>query len=46
MVPERVKPSAADTWSNSEIRDMIKIAGIIRNRTMIYFILLYVVLLQ
>ena len=37
MTPERVKPSGMDTWSDSEIREMIKVAGTVRNRTMIYF---------
>ena len=37
MIPEKVKPSGADTWSDAEIREMLKVAGTVRNRAMIYF---------
>lgn len=37
LVPEKVKPTGVDTWNDSEIREMIKCAGSVRNRALIYF---------
>ena len=37
MAPEKVKPTGTDTWKDQELRDMIKVAGSIRNRALVYF---------
>ena len=38
LVPEKVKPTGADTWSDSKIREMIKCAGSVRKSSCLLFL--------